>query len=536
MSLAPRPIGCYVVELLAANGIDTVFGIPGVHNLELYRGLDRHRGLRHVLTRHEQGAGFAADGYARSSGRPAAVFVISGPGVSNALTAVAQAWSDSVPLLIVASTPARATLGRRWGVLHDLNDQQGVMAAALEHAATVTRAEDARDFLQKVFASWRSARPRPAYLGIPLDVLAATTTLPVQSFAPLLPAPPEGDAAALERAAQLLAAARRPAIIAGGGARRAAAAIRRLIEALDGYLVTTAAGKGLLPESHPANLGCSLPYAVTQSLLAEADVVLAVGTDLTETDIYTADRLGLRGELIRLDISACEDERHPATVSIHADAAPAVMALVERCPTRTGWRTAAGSAAVHRARIDATLEPRALPLRRGLETIRGALPADALVFGDMTQIAYLGNYAFPVDAPGLWHHPSGFGTLGHSLPAALGAKVANPGRAVLALAGDYGVQFTITELITAVEVGLPLPIVVWNNAALGQIRDDMLATGIAPIGVIAHNPEFVAFARACGAAGVSVTSPAALAAAITAALQRAGPTLIEVREADFVTG
>ncbi len=540
MSLAARPIGCYLVELLAANGIDTVFGIPGVHNLALYRGLDRHRGLRHVLTRHEQGAGFAADGYARLSGRPAAAFVISGPGVSNVLTAVAQAYSDSSPLIVIASTPASASLGRGWGVLHESRDQQGVMAAVLDLVCTATTAAQARDFLRRVFDEYRAGRRRPAYLGMPLDLLAQDTLLPVEVFG-VVPTRPSATAQQVARVAALLEGAARPAIIAGGGAGSAAAGLRDLIERLDGYLVTTAAGKGLLPEAHPANLGCSLPFAPTQRLLAEADLVLAVGTGLSETDIYTADRQAIGGRCVRIDIRELADDRHPAVESVCSDAAPFIEALLSALAgrgltatmPRQGWRTAAGAASVHRAAIDATMDAPTRVLQRGLAALRRALPAEAAVFSDMTQIAYLGNYAFPMDAPGGWHHPSGYGTLGFAMPAALGAKIASPDRPVLALHGDYGLQFTIQELGTAVEAGVSLPIVVWNNAALGQIRDDMIASGIAPIGVVARNPDFVALAEAWGARGVRVGDEAALTAAVEAALRYAGPTLIEVDAAAF---
>lgn len=539
MSLAARPIGCYLVELLAANGIDTVFGIPGVHNLALYRGLDRHRGLRHVLTRHEQGAGFAADGYARLSGRPAAAFVISGPGVSNVLTAVAQAYSDSSPLIVIASTPASASLGRGWGVLHESRDQQGVMAAVLDLVCTATTAAQARDFLRRVFDEYRAGRRRPAYLGMPLDLLAQDTLLPVEVFG--VPTRPSATAQQVARVVALLEGAARPAIIAGGGAGSAAAGLRDLIERLDGYLVTTAAGKGLLPEAHPANLGCSLPFAPTQRLLAEADLVLAVGTGLSETDIYTADRQAIRGRCVRIDIRELADDRHPAVESVCSDAAPFIEALLSALAgrgltatmPRQGWRTAAGAASVHRAAIDATMDAPTRVLQRGLAALRRALPAEAAVFSDMTQIAYLGNYAFPMDAPGGWHHPSGYGTLGFAMPAALGAKIASPDRPVLALHGDYGLQFTIQELGTAVEAGVSLPIVVWNNAALGQIRDDMIASGIAPIGVVAHNPDFVALAEAWGARGVRVGDEPTLTAAVEAALRYAGPTLIEVDAAAF---
>ena len=529
------------MDLLAANGIDTVFGIPGVHNLALYRGLDRRRDVRHVLTRHEQGAAFAADGYARMTGRTAAAFVISGPGVTNALTAVAQARSDSVPMIIVASTPAGASLGRGWGLLHELKDQHGVMDAVLDLSCTARCAEEAQAFLRRVIEEYAAGRMRPAYLGVPLDLLAEDTTLPVEVFAAparsLASARPQVSAEQVRRVADLLSRAQRPMVIAGGGARGAASALREIVERLDAYLVTTAEGKGILPELHPANLGCSLPYAPTQRLIAEADVVLAVGTGLSETDIYTSDRQAVRGRLVRVDVRELADERHPAVESVCSDAASfagaLLAALAERGSADSGWRSSAGAASVYRAAMDSGLDAPSRVLARGLAAIRAALPADAVVFSDMTQIAYLGNYAFPMDIPGGWHHPSGYGTLGFAMPAALGAKIAAPQRPVLALHGDYGLQFTIQELGTAVEAGVSLPIVVWNNAALGQIRDDMIASGIAPIGVVARNPDFVALAEAWGARGLRVDRAAGLTAAVRASLGHQGPTLIEVDAAAF---
>src|SRR5450432_1335973 len=299
-SAMSRNVGGFLVELLGKNDIDTVFGIPGVHNLELYRGLTATN-LRHVLVRHEQGAGFAADGFARLSGRPAAAFVISGPGLTNIMTAVAQAYSDSVPLLVVASAPIRASFGKRWGVLHELYDQAALAAGVFGVARSARSAEDVRDHLRLCLASFRTGRPRPAYLEIPLDVLAETTTLQADRFedTPLMPQASPGQ---IDAAVRLLAVAARPLIIAGGGARRAGAELHRLVEALDCPLVTTAAGKGVLAESHAANFGASLPYRPIQQLIADADVVLAVGTELGETDMYFTTKLPLGGLLIRVDV------------------------------------------------------------------------------------------------------------------------------------------------------------------------------------------------------------------------------------------
>src|SRR6266853_1553536 len=532
MSATAWTVGRYVVETLAANGIDTVFGIPGVHNIELYRGLESAR-LRHVLVRHEQNAGFAADGYARASGCAAAAFVISGPGVTNALTAVAQAYSDSVPLLVVASSPVRASLGKGWGVLHELDDQRALAAGVAGLARSARVAQDVRDHLRAAFATLHAPRPRPAYLEIPLDLLAESTTLRPERFA-RSGGPPPAAPAALAAAQTLLAEAQRPLIIAGGGARGAGSALRKLVEAVDGYLVTTVAGKGVIAESHPASLGASLPYAPTQELVAAADVVVAAGTELSETDVYTTTRLAMSGRLVRLDIDEQKlSDQFSADVLVRGDAGASLELLAGASRVRAGWRTAAGAAAAYRARIDAQFDSDARVRLAAVRALRAAVPSDGVLFTDMPQIAYLGNYAFAAERPGLWFHPSGYGALGYALPAALGAKIAQPARAVVALAGDFGVQFTLQELMTAVELDLTLPVVVWNNGALAQIRDDMLAAGIAPIGVVARNPDFVALAAACGAEAVRVRDAEQLTEALRTALSHPGPTLLEVAAGEF---
>ena len=539
MSAASWTVGRYVVETLAANGIDTVFGIPGVHNIELYRGLELAR-LRHVLVRHEQNAAFAADGYARASGQPAAAFVISGPGVSNALTALAQAWSDSVPLLLIASAPLRASLGQGWGVLHELPDQRALVAGVTAFAGSARTHAQLREQLCAAFAALRSARPRPAYVDIPLDLLAEPTDLRPELFprAVGVPAPPRE---ALAEALRLLEKAQRPLFIAGGGARAAGSALRQLLESLDAYLVTTVAGKGIVAESHPASLGASLPYAATQELIAAADVVVAAGTELSETDIYTTTRLPMNGRLVRIDVDEHKLNDHYAPcLALHGDAAAALQRLAAGVAAartgdaaRGGWRTAEGQGAAHRARIEAGWDTRSMAALATLRVLRESLPADGVVFSDMTQIAYLGNYAFPAERPGVWFHPSGYGALGYALPAAIGARMAQPQRPVVALAGDFGTQFTLQDLMTAVELDLTLPLIVWNNGALGQIRDDMRAAGIAPIGVVARNPDFVALAHACGAGAARVRHAEALAQALRSALARPGPTLLEVNATDF---
>jgi 5-guanidino-2-oxopentanoate decarboxylase len=531
---ANSTVGRYVVELLAANGIDVVFGIPGVHTLELYRGLAL-TGMRHVLVRHEQNAAFAADGYARATGRPAAAFVISGPGMTNALTAMAQAYSDSVPMIVVASSPVRPSLGKGWGVLHEVPNQLALGAGVAGLARAASSAEDIRDHLRAMFASFRTGRARPAYLQIPLDLLGEPTHLTAERFAipdaRLLP-PHE----AIERATAALATAQRPLIIAGGGAREASDSLLRLVDTLDAYFVSTTAGKGLLPEEHPANLGASLPFRQTQELVASADVVVAAGTELSETDFYTGTRLPMSARLIRIDIDPMRlSDQYGAEIPVWGDARASLEAIEAGIRKRRGWRSQAGPAADPRARIERSLSAPSRARLNALRAIREAVPADGVVFSDQTQIAYLGNFAYAANRPGSWFHPCGYGTLGFALPAAIGAKIAQPERAVVALAGDFGLQFTMQDLMTAVELKLSLPVIVWNNSALGQIRDDMLAAGIPPVGVVALNPDFVAVAHAFGAEGLRVAGPGALAEGVRQALARNGPTLIEAVEASFLS-
>jgi thiamine pyrophosphate-dependent acetolactate synthase large subunit-like protein len=262
----------------------------------------------------------------------------------------------------------------------------------------------------------------------------------------------------------------------------------------------------------------------------------------------------MSGLLIRIDVDPVKlADHYAADVCIWADARGALGALNRSLPerlqslstggwqsaaganpgARRGWCTLLGGAAQFRAAIDATFDDQSRVMAGALRAIKAALPWDAVVFTDMTQIAYLGNYAFPVDGPGQWFHPSGYGTLGFALPAALGAKFAAPARAIVALAGDFGVQFTLNELMTAVEAGQSLPLVVWNNGALGQIRDDMIAAGIPATAVVARTPDFVALAKSCGARAARISTAAALTESVRNALHASGPTLIEIDAGSF---
>jgi len=524
-----RNCGEAAIALLEAYGVDTVFGIPGVHTLTFYRGLGGSS-IRHVLVRHEQGAGFMADGYARASGRPGVCLLITGPGVTNAATAIGQAFSDSVPMLVLSSVNATDDLGKGRGRLHEITSQQATMAPLTAFSRTIASPAMLPKAMADAFDVFASARPRPVHIEVPLDVLdmAAEGSL-ARGPAAKAPQPKAKDIAA---AADLLRGARRPLILAGGGTIDCGNALSELVQRTGAVFIPSTAAKGVVPDTHPASLGSSLSLGPSQDVLARADVVLAIGTELAETDSWI-DRLPIAGALIRIDIDAPSLTRdYTPAVAIHAEAGVALSALLDALgpttPPAGCWNAAAEVAQARRQNL-AAMEPLQRRHAKILDALRSVLPEDGIVCADMTQIAYTGCQHFPCTRPRSWFHPYGYGTLGYALPAAIGAKLAAPERPVVALVGDAGFLFTVQELATAAELKLPLPILLWNNDALGQIRDDMVKRAMPQIGVVGRNPDFMALALAFGCAAKRPASLDEFKLILKDALAADGPTVIELR-------
>ena len=478
-----------LVGLLEAYGVDTIFGIPGVHNVEMYRALPRS-GIKHVLVRHEQGAGFMADGYARATGKPGVCFTITGPGLTNILTPMGQAWSDSSPVLVISSALDIGNSAQGRGRLHEMIDQQGAARTITSLAMRALTPKDVRDGVAQAFASFASRRPRPAYLEIPLDLLKEPAG--EGWHARTLPGRGRPDTAEVEKAAKRLAAARKPIVLLGGGALDAGAEALRIAEALAAPILTTTAGKGAVPASHPLSLGYRMTQPETLDLLRKSDAILCVGSELSETDFWSSDVI-IDKNLIRIDIDEAALARpHTADIAILGDAKSALAALAAVLPKADGSRRKESEVLAQSLREeDRKAEDKLRQmLAKVLAVIREALPPETVIASDMTQIAYAANEIFPVDHPRTWLHPVGFGTLGFALPAGIGAKFGKPDTPVAVMIGDYGLQYTINELGTAAEHKLPLVILMWNNDALGQIRDDMVSKGIQPNAVTLKNPDF----------------------------------------------
>lgn len=529
MAAATTSGGYAVVQALRDSGVDLVFGIPGTHNLEIYRYL-ADSGIRHVAPRHEQGGGYAADGYARATGKPGVLITTSGPGLTNACTAAATAYADSIPLLLISPGMPRGLERADVGWLHEMKDQHGHLDTLVERSLRVESAQDAYAAICDAFAAWPARRPRPVHVEVPVDVLEApmpaslgTGTCPRQEA----PKPVSAD---LDRAAALLTTANDVVVIAGGGTRHATQPLRRLVETLGSAVLTTVNGKGVLPEKHPLSLGAAIRLPEAQRIAEKADALLVVGTELGDSDLWGG-TITPTGAVVRIDIDSAQLQKNlTADVALCGDASEVLTALAERVAS-----TARVSAASHRPAQTARTELAAAALREGArwlpfhEALAAALPDEVVVAGDSAQVSYFGTvHQWPMPAPGRFLYPTGYATLGYGLPAAIGAKLGCPDSPVLALVGDGGTAFTIQELLTAVDLRLPIPVVVMNNGGYGEIRDEMRARGIDPLAVDVRAPNFPALAEACGAHGSRADSPADLAEQVRAALTCDLPTVIEV--------
>ncbi len=521
--MTQRPLGAQISHMLKARGVDVIFGIPGVHNVEMYRGIEE-AGIRHVLARHEQGAGFMADGYARASGRPGVAYVITGPGLTNIMTPMGQAYSDSVPMLVISSC-LDETAARR-GQLHQMIDQEGAARCICDWSHEVKSADAAYALIERAFNQFASARPRTRHMQVPIALggSLADPAPPAPDRRPARPVARDADVAAVARA---LSEARAPMILYGGGSAGAGQAAREVVRRSGAAMMTTYAGRGVAGADLPLDFGAYLARPDSAEVMARADLVLVVGSELSEIDLWR-DELGHKGRMIRVDIDPVELDHPRAELSILSDAGAFLDALAAALPEEGAPKWDAAQVAATRARWRAETDAERPGIVPVADALRAACPADVMVYSDMTQFAYAAKEVWPMDRPGHWHHPYGYGTLGYGLPAAIGGAIARAGQPTLAICGDSGFQYTLQELGTAVEHGLPLPIILWDNGKLKEIEDAMIRSQIAPNAVVARNPDFCALARAYGAHAERPASLDEMGQAVRAAFAADRPTLIHV--------
>lgn len=520
-----RPLGAQISHMLKDRGVDVIFGIPGVHNQEMYRGIEE-AGITHILARHEQGAGFMADGYARATGKPGVAYVITGPGLCNIMTPMGQAYSDSVPLLVISSCLDETSA--TYGQLHQMKDQRAAAETVCDWSFEARTAEAAYALVDRAFAEFQAQSPLPKHIQVPIEVLVAEA------------APARGIARAARRlkadktdvahAARKIMNAQRPIFVFGGGASQAGGLngpARAVLKASKAASFTSYAGRGIVGADDPLYFGATLARPGSAKILSDADVLVFVGTDLAEVDLWRK-KPGHVCPAIHVNLDPKVLARATAADDVHqADAIAWLAELateLEGTQSATDWTVeqVAETRSRWRKEVDAE-RPGIVPI---CDALREAVPVDTMIYSDMTQFAYVAKEVWDMDRPGHWHHPYGFGTLGYATPAAIGGAVARRGKPTMAIIGDYGFHYTMQELGVAVELGLSLPIILWDNGKLKEIEDSMTRAQIAPNAVIAQNPDFCKLAEAFGARAVAPATLDEMQKAVVAAFDSDSPTVV----------
>ncbi len=520
-----------LIQLLEAYGVDTVFGIPGVHTIDLYRGLSSSP-IRHITPRHEQGAGFMADGYARATGKVGVCLIITGPGMTNMATPMGQAYADSIPMLVISAVNRRSTLGLGRGQLHELKNQRDMLSGVTTLSHTVLSAEELPDILAGAFGVLHAERPRPVHIEIPIDLFMQTVSDKSMYVAPL-PSRPGPDPVVVARIVSLIVKASRLVLLVGGGCVDARNEVKEFVDLTGIPTCLTTNARGLLEPDHPLLLDGVQSSDAFREYLAQTDVCIAIGTELGETDydFYCKGPLSFGADLVRIDI----DPRQMSTnarpsISLTSDAALALRSLIdalfssdETSQQRDGPTVVESiNAALHAGFSEESAQYREL-----LQSILSALP-DAIIVGDSTKPVYHANFTHRASAPRRWFNSvTGFGTLGYALPAAIGAKIGKPDAPVVAIVGDGGFQFTLNELMSARQAQVAVAIIVWNNSCYREIKDAMDTAGTMAIGVDITGPDLSKLSAAMGTGYTRAETIAEIGIALLSMKMRQHPLLIE---------
>lgn len=522
--------GEVLARSLVQEGVEVVFGLPGVQLMGALDAFYRYQGeVRWITVRNEQSATYMAYGYARTTGRLGVAMVVPGPGALNAAAGLGTAYAASTPVLLLSGQVGTGDLGRHRGALHEVGEQMDVFRPITKACSRVLRVRDIPATLHSSVCVARSGRPRPVEMEVPWDVLDAEAEVE-----PLKPGPisqPELDVAGVRAAARRISAARHLVIWAGGGVVTAdgSAELTALAHRLNAPVVTTQQGKGAIAEDDPLSVGVFYTnFGPARHILPQADVVLAVGSRLL---LPQGTPWALRDDqgLVQIDVDPEEVGRNqPVQLGVVGDARRALAALLDEVGDggKSAWHLQELEEV--RARVRREVEAVAPTQLAIIDALRRELAPDAVVVQGVTNVAYWANVAFPVLRPRSYVTSSYFASLGYSFPAALGAKVGNPQRQVVALCGDGGFMYGVPELATAVQENINVVALVFVDNALGASRHDQQRRfGSRFLGTRLHNPSFARLAEEFGARGILVTGPE-VGSALREALACKRPVVIEV--------
>jgi len=514
--------GQAVVEALVKCGITSGFGIPSIHNIGIYDALRQEPAFHHWIVRHEQAGGFAADGFCRRTGKPAAVFASTGPGNLFTLVPLLESLQTNTPVVLIGTNVATPVLDKSCGALHETPQQLEIIRPLTRFAARATSPEA----IAGIIAQAASAGG-PAFVEIPTDLLYA----PVANGAPDTPAASKSSSHAptaspeqLSQASAQIEQSRRPVIILGSGVFHGSTAqsVRKLAEAIHAPVLTTTSGKGAIADDHPLSMGCISRLGVVQQLLMESDLLISLGAKLTEFDTgrFT---LKLPERHIQIDHDQHHGSLFPATLRLSGELGPIAENLSAAAKPRTNWFDVAAARAQERAKFEALKQESFA----ALVLLRNAMDRDDVLVNDQSILSYWASAFFPVLEPRTFLYPTGSGTLGYGLPAAIGVACASPKRRVICIAGDGGFQYTSHELATLAQYRLPVKVLLVNDNAYGII-------GFLQRSMFGHthevdlkNPDFCRLAEAYGIQADRVSNLAGLQQKISHWLDSPGPAVLE---------
>lgn len=525
--MAVLTTGQAIVHALVANGVDTLFGIPGAHLYDFNDACyERRDQLDFIVTRHEQGAGYMAYGYAKSTGRIGAYAVVPGPGLLNSSAALCTAYGATTPVLCITGNIMSHLIGKGRGQLHELPDQLAILRGLTKYAERIDAPEATPDIMAEAFRQLRSGRVRPVAIEAPWDVFGKSADFDPDADATPEP-PPEPDPDAIASAAKLIAQSKNPLIIVGAGALHAADEVLELAQLLQAPVTAHRSGKGIVSEALPYGMSMAAAWDYWQ----DADLVIGIGSRLELQHFrWRWSPAGLKS--VRVDIDPEEFGRLPADAGVLADARDGTRALIDALATSIGRRASREDEfEAIKARAREAIES-VQPQMAYLDVIRDVLPDDGFFVEEISQIGFTARFGFPVYKPRQYVTCGYQETLGFGFNTALGVKVGNPDQAVVAVCGDGAFLFGVQELATAVQHGINLVTIVFNNQSYGNVRrDQQNLYGGRLLGSELTNPDFVKLAESFGAKGYRADTPAELKRALETAFTDDAPVVIEVQSA-----
>jgi len=517
-----------LVKSLVREGVEVVFGLPGVQMYGIIAALRDEPSIRFIVTRHEQATTYMADGYARTTGKPGVALVVPGPGIYNAGGGLSTAFSRSSPVVLIAGQIPRATIGQNLGGLHEVNDQKEITNPITKWQKQVLRPHEVPEGIHEAFRQAQSDRPSPVHFELPPETMVEREDVTLLEPAQITRRVPERSV--IERAAKEIAAARKPVIYAGGGIARSNAEeeLVAFAEAAGIAVMTSAGGKGTMSEKHPLALGGSLgPGGQLKEYIEDADVIIGIGTRFSMRN-----PAGNDARLIHIDADpAMIGHVHQNTLGLIGDVKATLPVLGRALEAAGGgtWSSPTKQVGEIQRRLAESEDEINRPQEDYLQALQAGVPSDAVMIFGMTQLGYYSRAHYPVYEPRTFITSSYSGNLGYAYPTALGAKVAQPDKAVVCLSGDGGFMFNSQEMSTAVAHNINVVVVVFNDNAYGNVkRDQMNQFNGRTIGVELHNPDFVKLAEAYGAKGFVANGPEELESTLKMALTLDAPVLIEV--------